>query len=144
MTALLDPRGIKPAPDLDRPRKVRASEADEMARLIADLHGAIVIPGTERAAVLAAMGALLGVLERAKGMRLPCLIVPPLAEAGGAHTSPPLRFRADRSPVRSTRTSLRKPDASLTKWRGFSTPVTPRPEDGGGAWLDEHSLAFNS
>lgn len=61
-------------------RKTRPSEVDKMADLITELHGVLVNPDAAPGAAAAAKRTLLGVLDRTKGMRLPFMIVPPLAE----------------------------------------------------------------
>lgn len=75
-------------------RETRANNADKVARMIADLHGALVNPNAAPGAAANAKRTLLGVLQRTKGMRLPCMIVPPIAErsapaAGETPVEPP-------------------------------------------------------
>jgi len=86
MFALVASPAFKPASDFDFLRDTRANEADKIARTIADLHGALVNPNTAPGAAVTAKRTLLGVLQRTKWMRLPFMIVPPIAERSAPAT----------------------------------------------------------
>lgn len=97
MLALLASPAFKSALDFEFLRKPRAAEADQAARLIANLHGVLVNPDARPGAAAAAKRMLLAVLERTKGLRLPAMIVPPVAKppARPARKSPAVTADAD-------------------------------------------------
>lgn len=80
MFALVASPTFKPAFDFAFLRETRPSEADKIADIITDLHGVLVNPEAAPGAAAAAKRTLLAVLDRTKGMRLPFMMVPPLAE----------------------------------------------------------------
>lgn len=80
MFALVAPPTFKSPFDFAFLRETRPSEADKIVDLITDLHDVLVNPDAAPGAAAAAKRTLLGVLDRTKGMRLPFMIVPPLAE----------------------------------------------------------------
>lgn len=80
MLALVASPTFKPAFDFEFLREFRATEAEKVARLVANLHKMLVNPNAAPGAAAAAKRMLLAVLQQTKDMRLPFMIVPPLAE----------------------------------------------------------------
>lgn len=80
MLALVASPTFKPSFGFEFLREPRATEADKVARLIANLHKTLVNPNAGPGAAAAAKRMLLAVLERTKGTRFPFMIVPPIGD----------------------------------------------------------------
>lgn len=80
MLALVASPTFKAAFDFEFLRESRTTEADKVARLITNLHRMLVNPKAAPDAAAAAKRRLLAVLERAKDLHLPFMIVPPIAD----------------------------------------------------------------
>src|SRR3954464_7930188 len=76
-------------------RESGGAEKDHVARVIAESHDALVQRGAPRGAAAAAKRKLVAVLERTKGMRLPCMTVAPIGDpsAHSRNTGPRRRRR---------------------------------------------------
>jgi hypothetical protein len=95
MLALIASPAFKPAFGVDFLCKPCTSNADKIARIITNLHGTLVNPNAAPGAAAAAKRMLLGILDRTKGMRLPFMIVPPLAEPRAPRPREPDAERLD-------------------------------------------------
>lgn len=102
MIALVAPPAVEPAINIELLRDTRAAEPAKVARLIANLHTVLVNPDAAPGAAAAAKRMLLAALSRTKDLRLPSMIVPPVANRPEAPARAPRVELPDADPVCGT------------------------------------------
>jgi hypothetical protein len=111
-------------------RESRAAEKDHVARVIAESHHALVQRGAPRGAAAAAKRKLIAVLERTKGMRLPCMTVPPIGDSPADSRTKGLRRRRRRSKRLLAPPPARDPVLAPARARELVTSLHRRPPAG--------------